>query len=156
MTLSINLTTRSITGSGMSGVIPTIHRCTPHQNLMRGSLLPTSLKLQVTSSAGELRTAGELTPVGLGEATATAPSCVMAGRSAGDPTPSMSWGTAAASTAQAYSAVPVTVKGLAGAATLVGGDDNGSTGSGYTYCAVLKTSTAVCWGQYVLRGCPGD
>ncbi|MGP8181239.1 MAG: RCC1 domain-containing protein [Acidimicrobiales bacterium] len=51
------------------------------------------------------------------------------------------------STAQAYSAVAVTVKGLAGAATLVGGDDNGSTGSGYTYCAVLKTSTAVCWGQ---------
>ncbi len=68
VTLSINLTTRSITGSGMSGVIPLIHRCTPHQNLMCGSLLPTSLKLPVTSSAGELRTAGELTPVGLGEA----------------------------------------------------------------------------------------
>jgi alpha-tubulin suppressor-like RCC1 family protein len=51
------------------------------------------------------------------------------------------------STSQAYSDMPVTVKGLAGAASLVGGDDNGSTGSGYTYCAVLRTGTAVCWGQ---------
>jgi len=59
------------------------------------------------------------------------------------------------STAQAYPAVPVTVKGLAGAASLVGGDDNGSTGSGYTYCAVLKTSTAVCWG-YVAGTIPAD
>ncbi len=47
------------------------------------------------------------------------------------------------------------MKGLAGAASLVGGDDNGSTGSGYTYCAVLKTSTAVCWG-YVAGTVPAD
>ncbi len=51
------------------------------------------------------------------------------------------------STAQPFSNIPVTVKGLAGAARLVGGDDNGSTGSGYTYCAVLKNGTAMCWGQ---------
>ncbi len=51
------------------------------------------------------------------------------------------------STVQAFSDVPVTVKGLAGAVSLVGGDDNGSTGTGYTYCATLKSRTAVCWGQ---------
>ncbi len=51
------------------------------------------------------------------------------------------------STAQAFSDVPVAVRGLAGAASLVGGDDNGSTGSGYTYCAVLRNGTAECWGQ---------
>jgi len=51
------------------------------------------------------------------------------------------------STAQVSSDVPVTVKGLAGAVSLVGGDDNGSTGSGYTYCATLKSRTAVCWGE---------
>lgn len=47
----------------------------------------------------------------------------------------------------ASSDVPVTVKGLAGAVSLVGGDDNGSTGSEYTYCAVLRSFTAMCWGQ---------
>ncbi len=51
------------------------------------------------------------------------------------------------STAQPFSDVPVAVKRLAGVASLVGGDDNGSTGSGYTYCAVLKNGTAECWGQ---------
>jgi len=52
----------------MSGVIPIIHRCTPHQNLMRGSFLTTMLRLPVTNSVGGSRTTGELTPVGLGEA----------------------------------------------------------------------------------------
>ena len=56
-------------------------------------------------------------------------------------------GHARSSTSQAYSDVPVTVKGLAGAVSLVGGDDNGSTGSEYTYCAVLRSFTAMCWGQ---------
>jgi len=56
-------------------------------------------------------------------------------------------GDGSSSTNQAYSDVPVTVKGLARAASLVGGDDNGSTGSGYTYCAVLRNATAKCWGQ---------
>ena len=51
------------------------------------------------------------------------------------------------STRQPYSDVPVTVKGLTGTASLVGGDDNGYTGSEYTYCALLKTHAAACWGE---------
>jgi alpha-tubulin suppressor-like RCC1 family protein len=51
------------------------------------------------------------------------------------------------STAQVYSDVPVVVKGVAGATSVVGGDDNGFTGSDYTYCALLKSHAAVCWGQ---------
>jgi len=51
------------------------------------------------------------------------------------------------STSQVYSDIPVAVTGLGGVASLVGGDDNGYTGSEYTYCAVLKSHTAKCWGD---------
>lgn len=51
------------------------------------------------------------------------------------------------STAQAYSDVPVAVKGLSGAAALIGGGANGDTPSDYTYCAILRSGGVDCWGQ---------
>ena len=68
----------------------------------------------------------------------TAPLLRSGGDGAGDSNSFDELGHGLGSTAQASSDVPVTVKGLAGAVSLVGGDDNGSTGSGYTYCAMFK------------------
>jgi len=63
LTLSINLTTRSITGSGTSGVIPVIHRYTPLQDRMPRSIFRyPPLKLPVPSTIGESRTTGATIP----------------------------------------------------------------------------------------------
>jgi hypothetical protein len=54
---------RSITGSGTSGVIPVIHRYTPHQDRMPCSFFRyPPLKLPVPNTIGELRTTGATKP----------------------------------------------------------------------------------------------
>ena len=53
---------RSISGSGMSDVVPINDRCAPHHNVVPGSLPPTMRRLPVTNSGGGSRTSGESTP----------------------------------------------------------------------------------------------
>jgi hypothetical protein len=69
LTLSITLTTRSITGSETSGVIPVNHRYTPRQDRMPRSLFhDPPLKLGVPNTIGDFRTSAATKPTDVRDA----------------------------------------------------------------------------------------